>query len=141
MKSYVLLGIQLLVISWLLATRTWRLAPAWAGVELFGVAIVVWAIGTMKPHRVNPLPEVRHDAQLITGGPYRFVRHPIYSGGLIAMLAFVLNAPTIFGGIAWLILLVNLLIKLNYEETLLTQRFPDYVTYRQRTWKLLPFVY
>ena len=141
MKSYLLLGVQLAGIAWLLVTGRLLVALPWIGMELAGLGIVAWAVFTMKPNRVNPLPDVRREAKLVTGGPYRWVRHPMYTGVLLAMLALVVDTLTIARGGVWLILLVNLLVKLNYEETLLTQRFPEYAAYRQRTRKLLPFVY
>ena len=65
----------------------------------------------------------------------------MYTGVLLTMLALVLDKLTVERGAIWMILLVNLLMKLNYEETLLARRFPEYAAYRQRTRKLLPFIY
>lgn len=141
MKSYILLGVQLAGIGWLLVTGPLRATLPWLWMELAGLGVLTWAVFIMKPNRVNPLPAVRREAKLVTGGPYRWVRHPMYTGLLLAMLALVLGTFTIARGIVWMILLMDLLVKLNYEETLLVQRFPEYAAYRQRTRKLLPLIY
>ena len=141
LKSYLLLGIQLAGIAWLLGTGPWLAAPPLIGLELAGLGVVAWAVVTMRPHRVNPLPNVRSAATLVTNGPYRWIRHPMYTGVLLSMLALVLNSLTVVRGVVWLIVLVDLLAKLNYEEALLAHRFPEYAAYRHRTRKLLPLIY
>jgi len=115
--------------------------PPWIWLELTGLGILVWAIVTMKPHRVSPLPAVRPNSKLVTAGPYRWIRHPMYTGVLLTMGALVLDQWTIGRGGVWMILLVDLVIKLHYEEGLLRERFPEYATYQQQSRKIFPFVY
>ncbi len=141
LKNGYLLGAQLALIGALLVTGRLLAAPPWIWLELAGLGVVTWAVFTMKPQRVNPFPDVRPDARLLTHGPYRWIRHPMYTGVLLTMLALVLDKLTIERGALWIFLLVNLLMKLNYEEILLARRFPEYAAYRQRTQKLLPFIY
>jgi len=141
LKNGRLLGAQLILIGALLITGRLLAAPPWIWLELAGLVLVTWAVFTIKPQRVNPFPDVRPNAKLMTHGPYRWIRHPMYTGVLLTMLALVLDKLTVERGAIWMILLVNLLMKLNYEETLLTRRFPEYAAYRQRTRKLLPFIY
>ena len=141
MKSYLLLGVQLAGMAGLLLTGRWLAAPPLLGLEAAGIALVTWAVLAMRPHRVNPLPDVRRDARLVTRGPYRWVRHPMYTGVLLTLLALVLDTLTLTRLVVWLLLLANLLIKLDYEEALLAQRFPEYAAYRRRTRKLLPLIY
>ena len=141
MKSGILVGVQFTCIGWLFLTGHLFAAPPWVWLELAGLGILAWAVITMQPRRVSPLPAVRRDARLVTRGPYRWVRHPMYTGVLLAMLALVLDGLSIVRIAVWIILLVDLLAKLHYEESLLAKRFSEYGTYRQRTRKLLPFVY
>lgn len=141
MKSYLLVGVQLAGIGWLLLTGPWLAMPPAIWLEFAGVGVLAWAVLTMKPNRVTPLPELRRDAKLVTRGPYRWVRHPMYTGVLLATLALVVNKFTLVRAAVWLGLLADLLLKLNYEETLLAQCFLEYAAYRQRTRRLLPFVY
>ncbi len=107
---------------------------------ILAIALGVWAITTMRL-KVNVFPDVRTSQRLYTGGPYRFIRHPMYTSVLLATLAWVLNSPDTLAWVMWLALLINLLAKLRYEEMLLKQKFPDYKAYALRTKRLLPFLY
>jgi protein-S-isoprenylcysteine O-methyltransferase Ste14 len=79
---------------------------------------------------------------LITQGCYRWIRHPIYTGSLFALLGFflvfrsqlvVIMLPVYVAGTLW---------RIAAEEQLLAEHFgPVYEQYRARTWRLLPFMY
>ena len=90
--------------------------------------------------RFNIFPELLKDSKLVTSGPYRYVRHPIYTAVLMITLAYLINTPKIQNYIMWIVLLSVLVIKLNYEEKLLLKRFPDYREYKDRTKRLIPFL-
>ena len=104
-----------------------------------GIAIALWAMLTMRMGNftVNPIP--KEEAKLVTSGPYAFIRHPMYVAVLIAMLGIALNIHTVLGYGVWIILLIDLLVKLRFEEKLLLGKFPEYQQYRRRTKRLLPF--
>ena len=65
----------------------------------------------------------------------------MYLAVLVVTLALLLAQFSWPRGIAWLILLGDILAKLSYEERLLGQRFPEYAEYRKKTKRLLPLVY
>ena len=82
------------------------------------------------------LPDVRG---LVTRGPYRLVRHPLYLGELTASLGIVLGAQRwapAFG--AWLVCLSLQLVRTGYEERSLRAEFPEYAPYAERTKRLIP---
>ena len=82
------------------------------------------------------LPDVRG---LVTRGPYRLVRHPLYLGELTASLGIVLGAERwapAFG--AWLVCLSLQLVRTGYEERSLRAEFPEYAPYAERTKRLIP---
>jgi protein-S-isoprenylcysteine O-methyltransferase Ste14 len=80
-------------------------------------------------------------APLVTSGPYRFIRHPMYAGLDLVALGWALS----FGG--WLTLLFAVLLivlldrKAAREERILRARFASYDTYCARTRRLVPFIY
>lgn len=109
--------------------------------EIGAVLLGLWTLWTMRASRFHILPDVLAGAELVTHGPYRFVRHPMYLTLLWGALALVLNFMTPLRWLVWLILLVDLVLKLSYEERLLVARFPDYATYQRSSHRLIPFIF
>jgi protein-S-isoprenylcysteine O-methyltransferase Ste14 len=84
---------------------------------------------------------VKSDHELIRSGPYRFVRHPIYSGMLLAMAGTSVARGEWRGLLAVLILFVTLWWKLQHEERWMGETFgDDYAKYRSEVSALIPFV-
>jgi protein-S-isoprenylcysteine O-methyltransferase Ste14 len=105
------------------------------------IAIALWAVLTMHfgNFRIQPIP--KDEAELITSGPYRFARHPMYLAVLLALLGIALSMNSLLGYLVWLILFIDLFIKLRFEEKLLIEKFPEYRNYMKRTRRLLPFLW
>ncbi|HEX5251778.1 MAG TPA: isoprenylcysteine carboxylmethyltransferase family protein [Gaiellales bacterium] len=84
------------------------------------------------------LPDVRG---LVTRGPYRLVRHPLYLGELTAVLGIVLGSrqPLLAGG-TWLVCVGLQLARTSYEERNIRAEFPQYDEYAARTKRLIPGV-
>jgi len=95
----------------------------------------------MGLRQVKVFPEVAGQGKLIVLGPYRWVRHPMYTSVLLATLAWVLGSPVPYRIMLWAGLVITLLVKLQYEERLLMERFPEYEAYRRQTKRLIPFVW
>lgn len=140
LRSYLLVSIQFVligIVAWYGGVWGDTIAN---GFVLAGVLIGVAAIVTMK-FRVSVLPEVREGQTLYTGGPYAFVRHPMYTAVLLATFGWVLNRPDAVSIVLWLMLVVDLRIKLGHEEGALLARFPDYANYMAQTKRLIPYIY
>ncbi|MBM3861357.1 MAG: isoprenylcysteine carboxylmethyltransferase family protein [Verrucomicrobia bacterium] len=140
MKARLLVGLQLAIIAVLLLTGPW-IARTWLALEAAGGLLLLWAVATMGFRHLRTHPEVSPGAPLLTGGPYRWIRHPMYTGVLLGMGALVLERLTWERGVLWLSLLAVLLAKLTFEESMLHARFSDYAAYCQRTKRLLPFLF
>lgn len=141
-RSYLLVGVQFIcLIGLAVSGPIIPTSPLWALATILGVLLGVWAILAMRIPEVSVLPEVRAAARLVTRGPYRVIRHPMYSSLLLFGLGLVMGTPSLLRWLIWLALLVNLVVKLNYEERLLAQRFPEYPAYQQRTWRIVPLIY
>lgn len=119
--------------------RTLGIALLADGIVLAGLVIAVWAravLGGNWSARVT----LKENHELIQRGPYRLVRHPIYSGILLMILGTAVLAGRVSGFFALLISFCGLWIKLRQEEALLTKRLPGYAEYKARTKALVPFV-
>jgi len=81
------------------------------------------------------LPEARG---LVTRGPYRLVRHPVYLGELGACCGLAVTSPTVMNGALLAVLAAAQVVRMGLEERALTRAFPDYASYAARTPRLLP---
>jgi protein-S-isoprenylcysteine O-methyltransferase Ste14 len=115
--------------------------PAPLALFLAGLLLVTWAALAMGLRRVKTFPEPGRTAPLATGGPYRFIRHPMYAAALLIAAGWVLARPTPARGVLWLGLLAVLVLKLRREEHLLGARYPCYGEYARTRKRLIPFVY
>jgi len=106
---------------------------------LIGLFIAIWARATLGGNwsaRVT----LKEDHELIERGPYRLVRHPIYSGLLLMILGTAVLAGQMGAFIALVICFCGFWMKLRQEEVLLTKHLPGYSEYLRRTNALVPFV-
>lgn len=104
-----------------------------------GTGVALWAAAALGS-ALTPLPEPRGPS-VVAAGPYRHVRHPIYSGLLLACIGVTL-ATTPWCLVPTGLLMIVWALKCRVEEGFLTQRFPDYPDYcRTVRWRLVPGVY
>jgi protein-S-isoprenylcysteine O-methyltransferase Ste14 len=105
-----------------------------------GLAFSIWARAMLGSNWSGTVA-LKVDHELIVRGPYQWVRHPIYTGALIAVLGSGLAAGQVRGLLAFAIVLVSLWFKSQAEERFMLREFGDrYRAYRQSTWALLPLV-
>lgn len=118
--------------------------PGWAqaiGAALVpaGLALGVWA-GRTLGSSLTPFPRPRYRGELVEDGPYRYVRHPIYTGGLGLFVGYGL-VTSIAATVATVALGALWWGKSTVEERHLAARFPGYGDYRRRVpGRLLPFL-
>lgn len=90
---------------------------------------------------LTPLPYPKQDGQLVQSGIYSLVRHPLYSGLIIAAFSWGIFQLSLSHLIATAILFVFFDVKSQKEETWLTEKYPEYSEYQQRVKKLIPSLY
>ncbi len=110
-------------------------------VESMGIFLAVHAIYIVKIRNVNVTPTVKQGSELITSGPYRIIRHPMYIAQLIAVLPLVIDYFSWYRLAAIVILLLVLLVKIGYEEKQLIVYFPEYTKYKTMTSRMIPYIY
>jgi protein-S-isoprenylcysteine O-methyltransferase Ste14 len=104
------------------------------------VALMVWARITFGFRSFHATAAPTRGA-IVTSGPYRFIRHPIYTAVCLFSWACVVGYPgwhalrlagaTTFGGV----------LRMVAEETLLQRQYPEYAEYARRTKRMLPYVF
>lgn len=141
-KSAVFVAIQFACLGYIFISEqifpgTWYLLL----IEIFGIALGIFSIISMDTSTLNVFPDVREGGNLTSRGPYKLIRHPMY-------LSLVLTcSPLVIEYFSWLrlsvliLLVVNLLVKLHFEERLLGQKYPAYNMYKKKTKKIIPFIY
>ncbi len=131
----------------LLALLGWRAMAAPSAISVQVVSLLtasgllaLWALAANRPGNFNIRPTPRHGGTLITSGPYRWIRHPMYASVLLAAAAATWKAFETADALLWLALLGVLLAKAAIEERALLRRFPDYQDYRVRTTRFVPWL-
>jgi protein-S-isoprenylcysteine O-methyltransferase Ste14 len=125
--------------SWT-APFTWLGSTMGGVIMLAGILLLVVAIFRLGSN-LTPVPYPKDEGTLIETGPYRFVRHPMYCGGILISFGWGLLVH------GWLtlgyaiIMLVFFDVKSRREEQWLKAKFSDYGEYQKRVRKLIPFVY
>lgn len=115
----------------------------WFGVAATAVGLLfsVWARVHLG-RNWSGVVTLKADHKLIRTGPYRYVRHPIYTGLLIAAIGSAAAANTFEAMIGVGLVLVAFLIKMRHEELLLTQEFgDDYRAFKSDVFALVPYIY
>ncbi|MDG1901586.1 MAG: isoprenylcysteine carboxylmethyltransferase family protein [Bacteroidales bacterium] len=110
-------------------------------IECAGILVGIHAIYTMKITNMNITPMVKDGAHLVTSGIYKFVRHPMYLGLIMLVIPLIVSYLTWFRGIIFIVLIATLFAKIRYEEDVLIDSFPEYLEYRKKSWRLIPYVY
>lgn len=125
-----------------IGTRLWASSGIWASagltVEVIGMALAFWArytLGTNWTGRIT----TGGSQQLVVTGPYKLVRHPIYTGGLLAILGTAIVAGVSSALLGFGLTLMGIWIKLQREEAALREHFgPAYEEYSQRVSAVVP---
>jgi len=140
--EYVLVTGQFGGILLLATTTRFALLPfASYVIALLGFALGGYAIIIMKLGNFHVLPSPVKRSQLVIRGPYRYIRHPMYTSVIIIAAAMISGDFSMIKSGIGLLLALCLVIKLEYEEILLLKRFPEYEAYRKTTKRLIPFLW
>jgi protein-S-isoprenylcysteine O-methyltransferase Ste14 len=106
-----------------------------------GLGFAMWARRALGTNW-SALPGLKKDHELIERGPYRLVRHPIYTGLLLAIFGTCLAGGRVWNLSVVVMAALLLIVKLKAEEALLTRQFPDaYPQYQRRVRAIIPFLY
>lgn len=145
------LGTVLVVLQFaLLAAVAWLALPAvlagaapagaWV-LAAAGAALGLWALQANPPGNFNIRPTPREGGRLVASGPYRWIRHPMYSCVTLCAVAGAWAAGALLAWLAVASLVAVLLVKASLEEHWMAGRHGDYAAYRVSTRRFIPGVF
>ena len=106
-----------------------------------GGFLVLWVFWFNRPGNFSIYPEPLVASKLITTGPYRFLRHPMYTALVFIIIGFSLVNLQWHSLIGALLVIAVVSQKIPREENYLRELFPEYIEYEKNTWKLFPGIW
>lgn len=144
-KGTVLVVLQfglLLFLAWMAAPRAWQgeWPPVSVLLAILSVALAGWTLAhnRLGNFRIHPAPKV--EGRLITSGPYRLVRHPMYTAVLLGGAALAEASEPVGAWLVWLALVGVLWVKASLEETWLSEHYPPYAAYCSTSKRFIPWL-
>lgn len=141
-KSLTLVAVQFCCLAAIALTGPiFARQPMLLVIELLGIGLGLWAIVAMRPFNFNITPDVKVEGYLVERGPYVWIRHPMYASLILIGLALVVAHPTPLRWTILALLIIDLVVKLRFEEGLLSAHYETYAAYMQRSKRLIPYVW
>ncbi|HSS77306.1 MAG TPA: isoprenylcysteine carboxylmethyltransferase family protein [Thermoanaerobaculia bacterium] len=113
--------------------------PLTIGLQIAAIALMIWArvtFGMRSFHyAANPT-----GGGLVTTGPYRFVRHPIYAAILLFVWTGIGANWSLRAAALGLVATIMTILRMHFEEALVVERYPDYEDYARRTRRVIPYL-
>jgi len=107
--------------------------------QVAAFALMLWARRTFGKRSFH-LGANPSEGELVTSGPYRFVRHPIYTAVFVFVSASVLGSPSIQTVLFAAVVTIGAVIRTVCEEELLVRQYPEYEEYSRKTKRMIPFI-
>ncbi|QED37327.1 isoprenylcysteine carboxylmethyltransferase family protein [Antarcticibacterium arcticum] len=104
---------------------------------LGGLMIIIISLLQLNKN-LTIFPSPKKEGELVTSGLFKYMRHPIYSGILIATFFFALYSQSGYRLVIFLLLAILFYYKSQYEERALIKKFPQYESYRAGTGRFFP---
>jgi len=143
-KDYLFVGIQgiffllyLFKTEWPFPTLPDFVSIIGLGLGVIGCLVMIIALFQLGPS-LSPFPTPKAKAQLVQHGLYKWVRHPIYTGIIIATLGLGIYTAQLSRVLLSAALWMLFYWKASYEEQLLAQKYKDYESYQRKTGMLFP---
>ena len=142
LKAFILFFIQYLSLVLLIVTGP--VLPGSLTLMIFyivGWILGIWSILAMGIGNINAGPDPLPEGRLVSKGPYAVIRHPMYTAILLVFTPLLLDHFTIPRLFILLLFIINLLMKIRYEEKQMNlSHCKKYSEYSAGTWQLIPFV-
>ena len=142
MKGKILVTIQFTCLALLMIITNWLFLPWWTFLLMgFSGFLAFWAMQVMRIGNFNVIPYPVEKGVMISRGPYKLIRHPMYTSIFIFAAALLSGQFDYYKLIISLVLITDLIVKMIFEEGLLCQHYPGYKSYMKKTKRVIPFVW
>ena len=108
---------------------------------LASVALAAWTLAHNRPGNFNIRPAPKAQGHLVTTGPYRWIRHPMYTSVLLGAAALAWTSSPLIGWGTWSVLVIVLLLKSTLEERWMREKHPGYAAYVLSSKRFFPWLF
>lgn len=115
-------------------------SPLVIGLQVAAAALMVWARVTFGRRSFHAMADTTA-GDLVTSGPYRYIRNPIYTSLVLFCFAGAGAHVSRWSAVFALVVLVGALVRIVAEERFLRIRYPEYAQYAARTKRMVPYVF
>jgi protein-S-isoprenylcysteine O-methyltransferase Ste14 len=143
LKRLSLVGFVLMVVAIVALFRRDSLfswSPLVIGAQVAAVALMVWARMTFGKRSFHAAANPTAGG-LVTTGPYRYIRHPIYTAACLFCFAGVAGHWSPVNTLLGILMLVGSLVRMMAEEQMVVAQYPEYRAYAERTSRMVPNVF
>jgi len=143
MKSKILVFVQFLMICLMIIPLTPIYLSFKVGYLFIVIGILVGYLAIKRQPRknFNIRPDIKEDCILIQDGIYGYIRHPMYFSVIVSMLGVLLLRFSLYELVLYMVLVINMITKMLYEESLWHCEGKEYKEYSKNTKRLIPFLF
>jgi len=134
------LGMVGALLGLLLTRKLFSLSPLVILLQVAALLLFIWARVTFGRRSYHVVADPTAGG-LVTGGPYRHIRHPIYAAMCLFTLAGVAGHWSWSAGLCGGLAVAGAVTRIFCEETLVASRYPEYARYAATTWRMIPHVF
>ena len=109
--------------------------------EVIAIFNIFWTLWTIKIDKFSLFKSESKLRRLIPKGPYKYIRNPVYSSVLIIAVAMVINSFSFTRLMFLIVLIVSILLSTILIDNQLGKKISDYSLYKQKTYRLIPFIF